>query len=136
MDLNRFLQVKIGERFFLIPGDAVHKVVEINSEELYNSPYGPSYLTHLFLFQKEIIPLFNLESDEKKYEQKKVIIVIIKKLLYFFGIKVDMVLKFAEIEPELIDGALAIEHPFAKKALEYNGAECYLLDTDVLLRKE
>lgn len=128
----RYLLFKRNDRFYLCPEENVQKVMTFKSEELYSSPYGPEYLTHLVIYEKEFIPLLDISEAEKKSEQKSVLTVIIKKLLFFIAIAIDEVGKFVEIESEIVNSALEVPQKFTKKALDYNGRQCYLLDIDAL----
>ncbi|GAB4434011.1 MAG: hypothetical protein OHK0040_04900 [bacterium] len=132
----RYLLFRISDKFYLCPEEKVQKVLPFSYEELHKSPYGPEHLTHLLLYDNEFIPLLNIEEAKKKYEQKTILTVIIKKMLFYVAIAIDEVVKFIEIESDKIDSALEVPQRFTKKALDYNGRECYLLDIDALFSGE
>gem|GEM_PF-4923251 len=132
MGVNRYLKLRINSIYYLCPEENIQKVVTFKEEEIHDSPYGPDWLAQLVVYEKEVIPLLTLKDDKKKSNSKTKLAVIIKKILFFVAIEVDEVLNFVEIKNDVIDMSLNVPIKFAKRALDYNGVECYVLDIDAL----
>lgn len=132
MGVNKYLKVKIDSATYLCPEENVHRVVNFDMNKIYESPYGPSWLAKLVIYEKEIIPLLNIGESEKKFNSKTKLTVIIKKILFFVAVEVDEVLNFVEIGDEIIETSINVVKKFAKRAFDYEGDECYILDIDAL----
>lgn len=128
----RFLLSQCGDNCYLIAEEDIEKVLSVPAKDIFESPYGPSYLKGLAYFDKEFIPFITLGEEKEWQKEGEFLAVVIKHLISYIAVKVDKIFGFVEFEMDFVEGGLAVDKPFVKKALDYNGRECYLLDSEAL----
>jgi chemotaxis signal transduction protein len=130
MERLRFLEVVINERTYLCEENILEKVVALEIKDLYNSPFGPDWLRYLYPYEGVIIPV--IKEHREILTQKMYNILIVRKMLNFVGIIVDRVKGFTMLGREMVESALPAPVFLAKKALNIDDKEYFLLDIDAL----